>query len=247
MIRWAKKILMLFVIILIGPLLVVACGRVNISNDWRTADRSSQGIAPKPNIEQQAVVQAYAARAFSWRGIFAVHTWLAVKPAGASEYTVYQVVGWREWQDLPVVVSSQDLPDRSWYGNAPELLLDLRGTAAATLIPKIAAAVSSYPYRDSYTLWPGPNSNTFVAHVAREVPEMRLSLPTTAIGKDYLNHGSLFGPTPSGTGWQVSLLGILGISVAREEGLEVNLFSANLGVEPWPLALKLPGIGRIGF
>ncbi len=247
MMRWVKKVAMFSIVILIGPLLVVACGRVNISSDWRNADRSSQGIAPDTAVEREAVVQAYAARAFSWRGIFAVHTWVAVKPKDASEYTVHQVLGWREWRDLPVVVSGQDLPDRSWYGNPAELLLDLRGPGAAALIPKIAAAVSSYPYRDSYTLWPGPNSNTFVAHLAREVPEMRLSLPTTAIGKDYLNHGSPVGPTPSGTGWQVSLLGVLGISVARDEGLELNFLTANFGIEPWPLALKLPGIGRIGF
>ncbi|NDA85703.1 MAG: DUF3750 domain-containing protein, partial [Burkholderiaceae bacterium] len=33
-------------------------------------------------------------------------------------------------------------------------------------------AVQSYPYADSYTMWPGPNSNTFTAHVGREVPEL---------------------------------------------------------------------------
>jgi hypothetical protein len=242
-----KKTLMVLIIALVGPALVVACGKVNISSDWRNADRSPQGIAPDVKSEQRAVVQAYAARAFSWRGIFAVHTWLAVKPAGASAYTVHQVVGWREWQDLPVVVSHEDAPDRAWYGNAPELLLDIRGEKAGALIPEIAKAVASYPYRDSYTLWPGPNSNSFVAHVAREVPGLRLVLPTTAIGKDYLNGGALVGHAPSGTGWQASLFGVAGITIAREEGLELNILSANFGIEPWPFALKLPGIGRIGF
>jgi hypothetical protein len=245
--RVIKKILMVLIVVLIGPILVVACGKVNISSDWRNADRSPQGIAPDVRLEPRAVVQVYAARAFSWRGIFAVHTWLAVKPAGGSAYTVHQVVGWREWQDLPVVVSQEDAPDRAWYGNAPELLLDIRGEQASLLIPKITKAVLSYPYRDSYTLWPGPNSNSFVAHVAREVPGLKLVLPTTAIGKDYLNGGAPLGRAPSGTGWQVSLFGLAGVIFAREEGLELNILTANFGIEPWPIALKLPGIGRIGF
>ena len=112
---------------------------------------------------------------------------------------------------------------------------------------KIALAIADYPYKDTYTLWPGPNSNTFVAHIARQVPELRLELPTTAIGKDYLNNGDLVGPAPSGTGWQVSLFGLLGLTLAQTEGLEANILTANFGIDLSPLALKLPGIGRLTF
>ncbi len=234
-------------IICLGPLLVVACGKVNISSDWRTADRSPQGLAPLAENETSAVVQVYAARAFHWRGIFAVHTWIAVKPADAAQFTVHQVLGWQERRGLPVVVSTADYPDRSWYGNAPELLLDIRGERAVSLITQIEQAISSYPYEMEYTLWPGPNSNTFVAHVAREVPELGLELPTTAIGKDYLNNGKVFAKAPSGTGWQVSLFGVLGLTLATEEGLEANILSANFGVDFSPVGIKLPGIGRLGI
>jgi len=239
--------LSLIVLFLIGPLLVIACGKVNLSQDWRTADRSPQDIAPSPIDAPEAIVQVYAARAFSWRGIFAVHTWIATKAPGATQYTVHQVVGWREWRQQRVVVSSEDFPDRSWYGNPPELLADIRGEAAAALIPEIVAATDTYPYQYSYTLWPGPNSNTFIAHVAREVPGLRLELPTTAIGKDYLVNGSLLDRAPSGTGWQISVFGIAGVTVARDEGLELNLMSANFGVDPLDPSIKLPAFGRVGF
>src|SRR5512134_439338 len=43
--------------------------------DWRTADRNPAGIAPDPSITGEAVLQAYAAPAWGWRGWFAVHTW----------------------------------------------------------------------------------------------------------------------------------------------------------------------------
>ena len=95
---------------------MASCGNVKLGQDWRTADRGSTGIAPNPLATEEAVVQAYAARAFNWRGIFAVHTWIAVKPRGAGSYTVYQVLGWRAYRNQPVVTRYNDLPDRSWYG-----------------------------------------------------------------------------------------------------------------------------------
>lgn len=242
-----RRVLYFIVFCLTGPALVVACGKVNISQDWRTADRSPQHIAPLPEREHGPVVQVYAARAFSWRGIFAVHTWIATKAEGASQYTVHQVLGWRERRALPVVVSDTDHPDRSWYGNSPELLADFRGETAARLIPKITAAIAAYPHRHDYTLWPGPNSNTFVAYVARHVPELGLELPTTAIGKDYLLDGSVIDRAPSGTGWQMSLFGVAGLTLAREEGIEFNILSANFAIDPLDLAIKLPGFGRLGF
>jgi hypothetical protein len=34
--------------------------------------------------------------------------------------------------------------------------------------------------------------------------------------------------------------------LARREGLEVNLLGLTFGIDPLGLALKLPGVGRIG-
>ncbi|GAB7264965.1 hypothetical protein DZJ_15150 [Dickeya ananatis] len=48
-------------------------------------------------------------------------------------------------------------------------------------------------------------------------------------------------------GVQVSLLGILGLTVGAEEGIEINILSANLGVDFNPPALRLPFIGRLGY
>jgi len=33
------------------------------------------------------------ARAVSWRGVFSMHTWIAVKPSGAPRYARYEVLG----------------------------------------------------------------------------------------------------------------------------------------------------------
>lgn len=75
---------------------------------------------------------------------------------------------------------------------------------------------------------------------------MRVDLPPTAIGKDYVP-GRFLAPAPSGTGWQVSLWGTLGVLVAVEEGIEVNILGAVFGLDLDPPALKLPMVGRLGF
>ncbi len=245
--RLTRALLVVITMLVSGPLLVGARGDINFDADWRTADRSSAGIAPPAASTPEAVVQVYAARAFHWRGLFGVHTWVATKAAGAGSYTVHEVLGWKQARAGTVVESRADLPDRSWYDADPWLVRDIRGPAAAALIPQIEAAVASYPHAQRYRIWPGPNSNTFVAWIAREVPALGVSLPPTAIGKDYLGEGRWFGPAPSGTGYQLSCGGWFGALVARREGIEFNVLGLVLGVDLLRPALKLPGLGRVGL
>ncbi len=53
--------------------------------------------------------------------------------------------------------------------------------------------------------------------------------------------------SPSGTGYQISLYGVLGILLSRQEGLELNLIGLSFGIDFARPALKLPFIGRLGF
>jgi hypothetical protein len=169
---------------LMGALLCLAgC----TDRDWRTASRAPAGLAPDPARASEAVVQAYAARAWGWRGWFAVHTWIAAKPSHAAAYTVYEVIGWRQRSGLPVLRIEQDVPDRFWYGEAPQLLVDRRGEGVDQLIAAVDRAAHAYPWPQTYEAFPGPNSNTFTAWVARQVPELGLELPFAAIGSGYAN------------------------------------------------------------
>lgn len=244
--NWLIGSFVFFLVLLAGPLAVLTAGKV-AGGEWWAASREPAGIAPDPVGHPEAVVQIYVARAFSWRGAFGVHSWIAVKPSNARAYTIYEVIGWRVRRGQPALAIHNEAPDRYWYGNAPQVIAELRGSGTDDVIAKIDAAARSYPYQDRYSVWPGPNSNTFVAHVARQVPELRLDLPPTAIGKDWLDpaRGEFIASTPSGTGYQISLFGLLGLMVAKEEGFEINLAGLTLGVDPLDLALKLPGFGRI--
>ncbi len=241
--RMLKVLLFLFAL----PLLVILTGTVKLGKDYRTADRSSSGIAPLPENTPEAVVQVYAARALNWRGIFGVHTWIATKPENGDHYTVHQVIGWRLRRNLPAVASRAGIPDRNWFGNRPQIIAELRGPKAAEAINKIEEVVQTYPYPHRYRLWPGPNSNTFTAHVGRQVPDLKMELPVTAVGKDYPINSALIDHTPSGTGYQLSLYGVFGVLMAWQEGLEVNVLGLSFGIDLNRPALKLPIIGRLGF
>jgi hypothetical protein len=139
------------------------------------------------------------------------------------------------------------LPDGLWYGARPKLLVDHRGAGVDAMIDDIEAAIASYPYAHLYQSYPGPNSNTFLAHIGREVPALRLDLPANSIGKDYRPLTRPVGISPSGSGVQFSLLGLLGVSVGIEEGIEFNILGLDFGVDFNSPGLRLPFIGRLGF
>lgn len=237
--------LIFLVLTLIGPIWVLLSGQIDWHADYRTANRQSAGIAPDPRTTPEAVIQAYSARAFHWRGIFATHAWIAIKEKNAQQFVVYQVVGWRKLHGLAPLSVAADVPDRYWFGQKPHLILDVRGEQAEKLIPQIIQAAKEYPYADNYELWPGPNSNTFPAFIARKVPALGLAMPADAIGKDFLSGSQFFARAPSGTGYQFSLFGIFGLMIAKQEGIELNLLSFVYGIQFFPFAIKLPGVGNI--
>lgn len=226
-----------------GPLWMYFSGKVNFDADYRTANRDSANLAPLPEEMPDAVVQVYSARAFNWRGLIATHCWISVKPKGASSYTVYQVIGWLKYWDLPALSIEEDIPDRNWYDAKPTVLLSITGKKAEDIIPKIEQAAYNYPFAEPYVVWPGPNSNTFPAYVARAIPELVLALPSDAIGKDYLPKGTFITKAPSGTGYQFSVMGIFGLLVAKKEGIEINLLGLVYGIRFYPFRILLPGLG----
>lgn len=215
------------------------------SPDWHAVSRQPVGLAPDPATTPEPVVQVYGARCSRWRGYFGVHTWIAVKPAGARTYTVYEVMGSRFRRTGSALAIRTRVPDSQWFGHAPKLLAEKRGDGVEALIARIDKAAREYPYIGQYVVWPGPNSNTFTAWVARSVPELEVDLPPTAIGKDYLGH-RLTATAPSGSGFQVSLFGVLGVLASSVEGFEINVLGLTFGIDAYFPALKLPMIGRLG-
>lgn len=230
----------------IGLLAILLSKKIDFSLKYYTANRESTKLAADPHQHSEAIIQVYAARAFNWRGLFSVHTWITFKAKNAAHYEVFQVVGWRKYRGLHCLSKETDIPDRAWYGQVPKIILDIRGKKAEKLIPKIITAADAYPYQ-GYQMWPGPNSNTFTAFVGRKVPGLSLVMPANAMGKDYLGRFTFISRPPSRTGLQISFWGIFGFIIALREGIEVNFLSLILGINPRYLMIKIPCLGDIGL
>lgn len=241
-----RTVLLLFLVVFILPLAAHAVwySLQDRPRSWSSANWASAGLLPSPEAKPEAMVHVYAARVGRWRGIFAHHTWIVIKDKGATRYARYDKVGWGS----PVRMNNW-AADARWFGEVPGLVAAIEGPEAEALIPKVRAAIESYPYAapGQYAPWPGPNSNTFVAHVLAAIPEAAIALPPTALGKDFRTDGSLAGLTPSRSGVQVGVAGLAGLTVAWIEGLEVNVLGLVAGLDLRRPALKLPGFGRIAL
>jgi hypothetical protein len=209
---------------------------------WHQADWSSIGSLPAGAAHPDARVLVLSGRAGGWKGVASLHSWVVFKRANAPAWTRYDVVGWGS----PLRLNGW-AADGRWYGSAPLVVADIRGTQAATLIPRIEAAIKDYQFRNhgDYRMWPGPNSNTFVAAVLRAVPELGAMLPPNAVGRDFRPEFYV-GRTDSGTGVELSAWGLAGVKLGWVEGVEFNLLGLVAGLDLRQPALKLPGFGLIG-
>jgi hypothetical protein len=210
---------------------------------YRDADWSSVGMLPAASADREARLLVFTGRTGRWKGIFAIHSWVVFKPADATAWSRYDVVGWGQ-----PVRNNGWAPDGRWFGDTPRVLVDVRGPEAATLIPKVKAAIAEYSYSSfgDYRMWPGPNSNTFTATVLRAVPELETTLPPNAVGKDF-RANPYVGLTDSRTGVEASLWGLLGVKLAWVEGVELNFLGLVAGLDLRHPAVKLPGFGRLGI
>lgn len=241
--RWVFWLALIAVILPISAGAVLAYSH-GWAASWRTANWSSSGLLPLAESTPEAHVIVLAARTGNWKSIFAEHMSIIVKPAGAGEWTRYDVVGWGD----PVRRNAYPA-DAFWYGNTPYIVRDIAGGEAEALIPLIEETIARYPYsgQGTYRVWPGPNSNSFVAWVVRNTPGFAVELPPAAIGKDFISPGAGIAAAASRTGFVVSLWGVAGMTLALREGLEIHLFGSVIGVDPEDLAIKLPSLGKLSL
>jgi hypothetical protein len=211
--------------------------------DWRSADRSSMRWLPPAHRMPVAVVRIFSAPTVSWRGSLASHSWVVIKDSFAPAYERFDYTAWGGpiWKD-------RFAPDGRWFGSEPQLIFAADGVEAAHMIPTIRATIRNYRYPQpgDYRLWPGPNSNTFVAAIM-QAAAMKATLPATAVGKDFPYDGRWIGWSPSRTGVRLNLGGYLGLTVGWYEGIELNLLGAVAGLDIRRPALKLPALGRLGL
>ncbi len=209
---------------------------------WRYADWSVSGVLPAPADDPQAAIYVMAARTGGMKGAFFVHSWLVLKRANAPGYDRY------EKSDRGSLVRRNAHPaDARGHYNTPYVLTAIKGKEAERLIPQVEEAIVSYyiSQRGDYSLWPGPNSNSFTAHVLRTVPDLNTALPPTAIGRDYRPGLFAFDHAPDWSDVHVSFGGLAGFTAGVRSGFELQFLGLVAGLDIRNPALKVPGFGRV--
>ena len=244
MLRLLRRAVSLLLLAFLVPILASTAwwAMVDRPAHWSAADWGPSGILPAAAAVPEARIHVMAARTGGWKGAVSVHSWIVWKRAGETRWTRHDVVGWGT-----ALRRDAYAPDANWYGNRPEIVATVSDAEAARLIPRLEEEVAAYPHRGrgAYRIVPGPNSNTFVGHLLRRVPELGATLPPIAVGKDWLGPG-LQTLRDGGGDWHASWNGVAGVSVGPRTGLELHLLGQTLGLDLRRPALKLPGIGRLG-
>jgi len=114
------------------------------------------------------------------------------------------------------------------------------GDNASDILDSIEAESSKYEYTNIYLPVPGPNSNTYIATLARN-SGFTVDLPSRAVGQ----HFGLFGAGVTAARDSVEVrTPVLGVQVGNTVGASV--LGLTVGVRFWPPSIRTP-FGGIGF
>lgn len=155
--RRTKSLSAILGLIYLLPLIIAGCAQLfrGPQEPWSRADRSSAGIAPDPARTPEALVQIYTARTYGWRGVFGVHTWFALKPARATSWERFEVVGFGVNRGRRAVRGGPGVPDGRWYGNNPTLLAELRAQKPKPPLRSCALPPPTIPTKTCTLCGPG--------------------------------------------------------------------------------------------
>ncbi|GHD06252.1 DUF3750 domain-containing protein [Tianweitania populi] len=206
---------------------------------WDGQDCSATGLLPDAESSSNAAIYILSARTSGLKGALARHSWIVIRKPGERSYDRYDKMGWGE------VIWKNGFPaDGLWFSNPPVVERAVEGSVAARLIPAVEAAIASYPYAEqgNYCAWPGPNSNSFIAHILRAAPELG-RLPITAIGRDF-HPRSIAGWHPAHRCFEINLRGLLGFAIGLRF-LEIRLLGLVGGIDLDRRSILVPAVGAI--
>ena len=166
-------------------------------------------------------------------GLLAVHLYFVVSSGPDSPWERWEVWQWRN------AFRERKNPKQKAYGHLHVNLMDplsaigggpsfmvqtWSGETAAKIIAVIHEQAEKYISR-RYLLWPGPNSNTYIARIINYAG-VSASLPGTAIGKDWDGLFPFnFSRDPFSLRFQTPLIGI---NISLTDDLELNILGGTL-------------------
>jgi hypothetical protein len=211
---------------------------------WRTAEWGTSGVLPAAADPADAAIHILAARTGGLKGAVSVHSWIVISHEGSDQYERYDKVGWGS----PIRRNGY-AADAFWYSNLPFVVHSVTGREAERLIPQVEAAIAAYPFSapGGYHIWPGPNSNSFVAHVLDAVPALGAKLPPNAVGRDFAPGLASLRIAPDWRDVHATLGGYAGFAFGVRSGFELHLLGLVAGFDFKRPALKIPALGRVGL
>lgn len=173
-----------------------------------------------------------------WYSTFAEHGWFDVR--GKDGWTRVEVISQNSGVRIQRIPTPEAHSDERFGGRQVHVLGLYKGESARVMGDALLARAPDFPYADYYSPWPGPNSNTFVDWLSKEVSGLAVVPYPTALGKDYPRNGWIdAGITSTRTGLELELM-VLGVQAGLIEGVELHVLGLTLGVGIWPPQLKLP-------
>lgn len=242
--RLARRLFLAIFILFLLPALATA-GWWSLRDrpvSWRAADWTTSGLLKPAVADEDAAIYVLGARTGGLKGAFSLHCWIVLKRKGAAAYERYDKVGW----GLPIRRNAY-AADGRWYSNMPTILHEVHGEDAERLMSRVDAAIASYPHagRGDYRMWPGPNSNSFVAHVLRAVPALGATMPSNAVGRDYAPGLLSVDWASEARDLHATLGGLFGFTVGATSGVEIHFLGLVAGLDLLRPALKIPAYGRL--
>lgn len=244
MLQFVKRLAAFIVVVFILPVAATATwwALQERPNSWRNASWDASGVLPAATDTGDAAIYVMAARTGGMKGALSVHSWIVVKQAGSDAYVRYDKVGW----GMPIRRNGYSA-DAFWYSNLPYIVHAVTGPDAEAMIPQVERAIAAYPYSQNggYRIWPGPNSNSFVAHVLDSVPALGTRLPPNAVGRDFQPGLAAFRLAPDWRDLHATLGGLAGFAIGTRSGFEIHFMGLVAGIDVMKPALKIPAFGRV--
>lgn len=176
----------------------------------------------------------------AWYKGLAHHAWIDIHKAGDPKWLRIECGGRLFGVMFSELEPDEARLDQRFDRHTVHLLGWLEGEAAqraALAIEQRARELDAY-YGENYRVWPGPNSNTFVAEVARAAPDLGFVFDSNCLGKDYPGWIDV-GLTASKTGVRLDTVPI-GAAVGLREGVEVHILGLTAGISLDPPGISLP-------
>jgi len=141
----------------------------------------------------ESMVRLYCAPVPGYKEI-ATHPWFVVKRSGEDHFDRWEIAAFSGQFRYELAIRADGVygniykniagPDE-FFGAAGWVQAELRGPDADPIIDFIESQSPHYPCRFTYTLFPGPNSNSYAQWVLDHTG-WDAQLPPTAIGMDYV-------------------------------------------------------------